>query len=148
MVSSLINFVSIHYILIIGSVAEGIKKVINPKFKYWILNYAFGYILMLIGTFSTILIQSSSIFNSTLTPMVGIGLIEVETVYPLFLGSNIGTTFTAILAALTESGPKLKHTIQGALVHLFFNVIGILIFYPFPPLRYLSIQCLIFFLLK
>ena len=80
---------------------------------------------MLIGTVSTILIQSSSIFTSTLTPMVGIGLIEVETVYPMFLGSNIGTTFTAILAALTESGPKLKHTIQGALVHLFFNVLGI-----------------------
>ena len=69
--------------------------------------------------------------------MVGIGLIEVETVYPLFLGSNIGTTFTAILAALTESGSDLfKETVQGALVHLFFNVLGIAIFFPFPPLRY------------
>ena len=87
----------------------------------------------LIGCLGTILVQSSSIFTSTLTPMVGVGLVEVETVYPLFLGSNIGTTFTAMLAALTQ---LKKNTIQGALVHLFYNIIGILIFYPIPILRY------------
>lgn len=38
----------------------------------------------------TILVQSSSIFTSTLTPLAGLGVISLERVYPLTLGSNIG----------------------------------------------------------
>ena len=45
----------------------------------------------------TFLVQSSSVFTSALTPLVGLGVISVERVYPLTLGSNIGTTTTALL---------------------------------------------------
>merc|ERR1712172_287024 len=137
---SLMIMVKILNTLLKGSVAVGIKKVVNPKFDnpIWgipanVIQYWFGYVNIVIGAGGTILLQSSSIFTSTLTPMVGVGLVEVETVYPLFLGSNIGTTFTAMLAALAQPS---KDTIQGALVHLFYNLIGILIFYPIPFLRF------------
>lgn len=134
--SSLIIMVKILNSLLKGPMAGAIKKFINPKFRNPITQYLFGYWNLLLGAISTILLQSSSIFTSTLTPMVGIGLVEVETVYPLFLGSNIGTTFTAMLAALTQSGSKqFKSTVQGALVHLFFNVIGIVIYFPIPFMR-------------
>ena len=72
---------------------------------------------------------------------VGIGLIEVETVYPLFLGSNIGTTTTGIMAALATGGEGehgrtvLTRSLEVAFVHLFFNITGILIFYPLPFMR-------------
>lgn len=133
---SLICMVKILNSLLQGPIAGAVKRFINPKFRNPIFQYLFGYWNVLLGAISTIVLQSSSIFTSTLTPMVGIGLVEVETVYPLFLGSNIGTTFTAILAALTQSGSKkFKNTVQGALIHLFFNVIGILIFFPIPFLR-------------
>merc|ERR1711860_197671 len=69
--------------------------------------------------------------------MVGMGYVELETCYPMFLGSNIGTTFTSMLAALTQSGSdNFKNTIQGSLIHLFFNIIGILLFYPIPFMRF------------
>lgn len=91
-----------------------------------------GYIAMLIGMGITILVQSSSITTSTLTPLVGMGVIQLEQMYPLTLGANIGTTFTAIMAALVSD--KIT-AMQTALAHLFFNIFGILIWYPIPFMR-------------
>jgi sodium-dependent phosphate cotransporter len=123
--------------LLQGPVATAVKKFVNPKFKNPYIQYFYGYWNILLGAGCTICVQSSSVFTSTLTPMVGLGLVEVESVYPLFLGSNIGTTVTAMLAALTQSGSAtFKNTIQGALIHLFFNIIGIMIFFPIPMFRY------------
>ena len=47
-----------------------------------------------------------------------------------------GTTTTGLLAALTAEPSELAHAIQIALCHLFFNVIGILTFYPIPFMRW------------
>ena len=47
---------------------------------------------MLIGCAVTFLVQSSSITTSTLTPLVGLGIIQLEQMMPLTLGANIGTT--------------------------------------------------------
>lgn len=63
-------------------------------------NYAFPYNIIAdytaiaVGCAMTILVQSSSIFTSALTPLAGIGVISLERIYPLTLGSNIGTTTT------------------------------------------------------
>ena len=118
----------------LGHIANLIKRVINAKIPYvpWIT----GYIAILVGAGITFLVQSSSVFTSTLTPLVGIGVISIERVYPLTLGSNIGTTTTALLAALAASPDKLQDTLQISLVHLFFNVTGILLFYPIPFMRF------------
>ena len=64
------------------------------------------------GAVLTFVLQSSSIFTSTLTPLVGLGVISVERVYPLTLGSNLGTTTTAMLAALASEGAALRPAIQ------------------------------------
>lgn len=47
-----------------------------------------------------------------LSPWKGLGVISLERAYPLTLGSNIGTTTTAILAALTSPGDKLASAFQ------------------------------------
>ena len=91
-----------------------------------------GYVAMIIGCGLTILVQSSSITTSTLTPLVGMGAIRLEQMYPLTLGANIGTTMTAIMAAMVTEGTA---SLQVALAHLFFNLIGIAIFYPVPFMR-------------
>ncbi|KAL3924753.1 MAG: hypothetical protein SGILL_000848 [Bacillariaceae sp.] len=90
-----------------------------------------GYLAMLIGTGITILVQSSSITTSTFTPLVGMGVIRLEQMYPITLGANIGTTITALLAALLSTTEAL----QVALAHLFFNISGIIVWYPIPFLR-------------
>lgn len=102
-------------------------------------KYGTGYLAILIGALMTILVQSSSIFTSAITPLVGIGVINIERMYPLTLGSNIGTTFTAMLAALAQDGDKLKNALRVSMCHLFFNISGILIWYPVPIMRKLPI---------
>jgi sodium-dependent phosphate cotransporter len=85
--------VNITLIFALGAIAVAVKKVLNPTFDSSIVQYLWGYVNIAIGAVLTFCVQSSSVFTSTLTPLVGIGLLEVETVYPLFLGSNIGWTF-------------------------------------------------------
>merc|ERR1719231_1621625 len=48
------------------------------------------------------LVQSSSITTATLTPMAAIGLVSLESMLPLTLGANIGTTITGLLAAMVS----------------------------------------------
>ena len=96
-----------------------------------------GYLAMLIGAGITILVQSSSITTSALTPLVGMGVLRLEQMFPLTLGANIGTTVTAILAALLSTTEAL----QVALAHLFFNITGIIIWYPIPVMRNVPLYC-------
>lgn len=121
--------------LLKGKIAVIIKKFINAEFpgKF---AYFTGYVAILIGTGMTILVQSSSVFTSALTPLVGIGVITIDRMYPLTLGANIGTTTTAILAALAQEPEDIPVSLQISLCHLFFNLSGILLFYPIPILRF------------
>ncbi|KAK2908680.1 hypothetical protein Q8A67_004517 [Cirrhinus molitorella] len=117
-----------------GQVAVVIKKIMNTDFPFpfaWLT----GYIAIVVGAGMTFIVQSSSVFTSAITPLVGIGVIKIERAYPLSLGSNIGTTTTAILAAMASPGETLGNSLQIALVHLFFNLSGILLWYPIPFTR-------------
>lgn len=122
-----------------GSIATAIKKTVNANFP-GVCRHLTGYVAILVGAILTVLVQSSSIFTSTLTPLVGMGLIDIKRMYPLTLGSNIGTTMTGVLAACAASGDKVEVAFQIALCHLFFNVSGIILYYPIPPLRRLPIR--------
>ncbi|CAC5408870.1 SLC34A [Mytilus coruscus] len=116
-----------------GNIRKGIRKFINYEFPgRW--SYFTGYIAILVGTGLTFLVQSSSIFTSTLTPLVGVGVVSLERMYPLTLGANIGTTTTSILAALATDDIRLPF--QVSMCHLFFNLSGILIFYPLTFMRF------------
>lgn len=132
--SCLVLMVKLLHSMLRGRIAVVIKKVINaePPFPFSILV---GYLAILVGCGMTILVQSSSIFTSALTPLAGVGIISLERMYPLTLGSNVGTTTTSLLAALAANADKLKDTLQIAFCHLFFNLTGILLFYPVPYLR-------------
>lgn len=91
-----------------------------------------GFVAILIGVGITIIVQSSSITTSALTPLCGVGILRLEQMLPLTLGANIGTTITAIIAALVKDE---KEPFQVALAHLLFNITGILIWYPIPVMR-------------
>ena len=95
------------------------------------------YLAMIIGCGITILVQSSSITTSTLVPLAGVGVLSLENMYPLVLGADVGTTFTALMAALVSS--KVE-SLQIALVHLFFNITGILMWYPIPFMRNIPLR--------
>ncbi|XP_043198948.1 sodium-dependent phosphate transport protein 2B-like isoform X2 [Amphibalanus amphitrite] len=130
----LVLMVKILHTLLQGSIASVIRTTLNADIPYF--GWLTGYLAMLVGCGMTILVQSSSVFTSALTPLVGCGVISLERMYPLTLGSNIGTTTTALLAALAASGATLRPSIQIALVHLVFNLTGIVVFYTLPGLRW------------
>ena len=92
---------------------------------------------ILFGVFVTISVQSSSITTSLLVPTAGAGVLTLEAIYPVTIGANIGTTATALLASMTGNIAGL--TI--ALVHLIFNMMGMLLLFPIPSLRVLPLKC-------
>ncbi|XP_065285712.1 sodium-dependent phosphate transport protein 2B-like isoform X3 [Dermacentor albipictus] len=94
-----------------------------------------GYLCLLLGCLITFVFQSSSAFTSALLPFAALGMLDLERVYPLTLGSNVGTTATGLVAALAGSPVTRQNALQIALCHTFFNVIGILLFYPVPFFR-------------
>ncbi|KAB0339615.1 hypothetical protein FD754_023788 [Muntiacus muntjak] len=94
-----------------------------------------GYLAILVGAGLTFVLQSSSVFTSAIVPLIGVGVISLERAYPLFLGSNTGTTATALLAALASPSDRLLSAVQVALIHFFFNLVGILLWYVVPILR-------------
>uniref|UniRef100_H2ZIG1 Sodium-dependent phosphate transport protein 2B n=1 Tax=Ciona savignyi TaxID=51511 RepID=H2ZIG1_CIOSA len=120
-----------------GSVAKLIKKVINTNFPSP-FGWLTGYLAILVGAGLTFVVQSSSVFTSTITPLVGMGVISLKRMYPLTLGSNIGTTTTSILAALAQD--EIANSLQIAFCHFFFNIFGIAIWYPIPFMRNIPIN--------
>uniref|UniRef100_A0A8C5HFE9 Sodium-dependent phosphate transport protein 2B-like n=1 Tax=Gouania willdenowi TaxID=441366 RepID=A0A8C5HFE9_GOUWI len=132
--SCLILIVKLLNSMLKGQVATVIKKIINTDFPFP-FGWVTGYIAILAGAGMTFIVQSSSVFTSAITPLVGIGVISIERAYPLSLGSNIGTTTTAILAAMAGPGDTLTNSLQIALVHFLFNISGIVLWYPIPFTR-------------
>jgi len=128
-----------------------LKSLVLGQSERVLHEYIFGHpvVSMLLGVALTFLVQSSSITTSLTVPLVGAGILTVTQIYPFVLGANIGTTMTAILAALVLSSsgaPGTAEALQGiaavkvALAHLFFNLYGIAIFLPIERLRRIPIR--------
>ena len=99
--------------------------IFNNPFK------AFGW-----GTLITAGIQSSSITTSLIVPLAATSKISVNKAFNFILGANVGTTITAIIAAMFKS----EEAIAVAIAHLLFNLIGVLIFLPFPFVRNIPVR--------
>ena len=76
-----------------------------------------------IGVVATLLLQSSSATGGIVIALAASGLLDIYTGVAIVLGSNIGTTVTAQLAALTAN----RVAKQAATAHTLFNCIGVLI---------------------
>jgi sodium-dependent phosphate cotransporter len=90
---------------------------------------------ILVGILATVLVQSSSITTSLLVPLAGAGLLTLEQAFPITIGANIGTTVTALMAALAATGVNARAGVTIALVHLLFNLSGMLLIYPVGAIR-------------
>lgn len=96
--------------------------------------FASAGVAFIVGMFITALVQSSSATTSIIIPLCGAGILSLEQVLPYMIGANVGTTITAVLAALV-----FPTTIPMAVAfsHFIFNWCGVLIWYPlrFVPLK-------------
>tara|TARA_B100001250_G_scaffold412092_1_gene442390 strand:- start:815 stop:1951 length:1137 start_codon:yes stop_codon:yes gene_type:complete len=113
-------------------VADRIEASLNK-----VLGTGAGTIAMLLGLVITVSVQSSSITTSIMIPLAAAGVVSLRNIYPVTLGANVGTTITALLAALAASRPE---ALTVALVHTLFNVGGIVVLYPMPGVRDIPIR--------
>ncbi len=100
--------------------------------------YSNSIVAMIIGITFTAIVQSSSVTTSLMIPLAAAGIMRLDQVFPVALGANVGTTVTALLASLATGSPA---ALTIALVHLLFNLSGILAFYPLPMMRKIPIKC-------
>jgi sodium-dependent phosphate cotransporter len=100
---------------------EEVNKVIFQK-----TGLAFFY-----GTFFTAAVQSSTVTTSLIVPLVTSKKVTLAKAFPFIIGTNIGTTISAVIASIY----KPEAAIALALVHVLFNSFGALIFLPFASIR-------------
>jgi solute carrier family 34 (sodium-dependent phosphate cotransporter) len=91
-----------------------------------------GYVGIVFGGALTVLAQSSQVVVCTLVPFAGVGALPLETIYPIVVGSNVGTALQTVMTSLSAFGAA---PLQVALAHLFFNITGFVLWYPLPHLR-------------
>jgi sodium-dependent phosphate cotransporter len=98
------------------------------------------FIGILAGTVITMIVQSSSTTTSLLIPLAGAGVLSLRQIFPFTLGTNIGTTITALLAATAIISGNKVFALQIAFVHFLFNFLGVLLFVSVPWLYQLPIR--------
>lgn len=113
-------------------VADRVERSLNAM-----LGKGGGLVAMTLGMVVTISVQSSSITTAILVPLAASGVLSLRNAYPVTLGANVGTTITALLAALAASRPE---ALTIAIVHTLFNVIAICVIYPVTAIRDLPIR--------
>ena len=92
--------------------------------KVFLAGISNAFLLVLVGTIFTAIIQSSSVMTSIAITMVVTGLISLDQGIFLTMGSNIGSCVVAMIAGLGSS----KNAKRTALIHLLFNVGGVVLF--------------------
>ncbi len=103
-----------------GAVA-GLKDV--PGFAELFIMFKNPILGVLVGAVLTGIIQSSSASVGILQALALTGQVSHAAAIPIIMGQNIGTTVTALLSSVGTS----KNAKQAAVVHLMFNVIGVVV---------------------
>lgn len=80
---------------------------------------------VLVGTIVTAVIQSSSASVGILQALASTGSITFSAALPIIMGQNIGTCVTSLISSMGAN----KNAKRAAMVHLYFNVIGTVIFF-------------------
>lgn len=104
-----------------GSV-EGLKEV--PQFTSMFTLFSNPILGVLVGAVLTAIIQSSSASVGILQALSTTGSITFGSAVPIIMGQNIGTCVTALLSGIGAN----KSAKRVAIVHLYFNIIGTVIF--------------------
>ena len=95
-----------------------------PEFTGMLVKFSNPILGVVAGTVLTAIIQSSSASVGILQALCLTGMVPFSAALPIIMGQNIGTCITAILSAIGAS----KNAKRAAMVHLYFNLIGTMLF--------------------
>ena len=125
--SFLLLFVSIK--LLASTIQKTIIGKSRDRLRRFVFNKphkSFGW-----GMLLTAAIQSSSVATSLMVPLVATDKVRLKSAFPFIIGANLGTTVTALIAAIFRS----EAAIGIAVCHFLFNLIGALLFMSLPFLH-------------
>ena len=105
-----------------GSAVEPLSEV--PEFREVMAKFSNPFLGVIVGAVLTAIIQSSAASVGMLQSLSNANLITFGSAIPIILGQNIGTCATALLSCIGAN----KNAKRVAIVHLFFNVIGTVVF--------------------
>jgi sodium-dependent phosphate cotransporter len=95
------------------------------------------------GFLTTAFVQSSSVTTSLIVPLVATGKVWLSQAFPFIMGANIGTTTTALLAAIfigSENIISPQAALAIAFAHFLFNLFGTLILMPSARIRNMPVK--------
>ena len=95
-----------------------------PEFTSILTRFSNPILGMLAGLILTAIIQSSSASIGILQALCMTGAVGYNAAIPIIMGQNIGTCVTAMISSVGAS----KNAKRAALVHLYFNIIGTILF--------------------
>ncbi|WP_062610638.1 Na/Pi symporter [Caballeronia calidae] len=95
--------------------------------KQWLALAAAPWAGVLAGLVFTALVQSSSVTTGVAILLVQQGVLPPEAAIPIVIGSNVGSTSTALIAGLGMK-PVARAT---AIANFLFNAAGMIVYYPF-----------------
>ena len=95
-----------------------------PEFTSILTRFSNPILGMLAGLVLTAVIQSSSASIGILQALCVTGAISYSAAIPIIMGQNIGTCVTAMISGIGAT----KNAKRAALVHLYFNIIGTILF--------------------
>lgn len=95
-----------------------------PEFANVLVMFSNPILGVLTGAILTAIIQSSSASVGILQALSATGSVTFASAIPIIMGQNIGTCVTAMLSGVGAS----KNAKRAALVHLYFNIIGTILF--------------------
>ncbi len=106
---------------IMSGAVNGLKDA--PWFTGLFTAFENPVLAMLAGAVLTAVIQSSSASVGILQALSSTGAVSLGAAIPIIMGQNIGTCVTAMMSSIGAN----KNARRAALVHLFFNIIGAIV---------------------
>jgi len=133
----LIAFAGVAIFMTLWLLVKVMRSLVHTRVEQLVTNVlgSSAVLSILVGIVVTAMVQSSSITTSLLVPLGAAGILRLEQALPITIGANIGTTVTALLAALAGSGANAVYGLEIALVHLLFNLTGLAMIYPLQATR-------------
>lgn len=107
------------------AMSAAVKPLSNvPAFTSMFVSFSNPLLGVAVGAILTGVIQSSSASVGILQALSTTGAVTYGSALPIILGQNIGTCVTALLASIGAN----KNAKRAAMVHLYFNIIGAIVF--------------------
>ncbi len=107
------------------AMSAAVKPLANvPEFTNILLMFSNPLLGLLAGAVLTAIIQSSSASVGILQALCMTGAVTYGTALPIIMGQNIGTCITAMISGIGAN----KNARRTALIHLYFNIIGTVLF--------------------